>query len=421
MKHKLEAIIGSCMTLIVLLIIGSTFYLNQQRQVEVKHVNDLRSTGFNLKQNKAISDKLGIMIWPYADSKVSQEDALTNIRAQVIAAKRIHASYVRVPLYLSENFIHNDRYDNEYFHEAINTILDSGMTPIVPFHADTSVSQKRSINFYKGIIFNEIHYFSGKGVIWESWNEANIQEFWFNKNAFSKTTIAQWVGLNEKVERYIKRNDRSATFLSGDLAAGQTGYTPDEFQNQLEDAYSFGLFKDSQAVSIHPYVIGQPEQLLNNDDTNKMAQLRNFLNSKKISAPIVTTEIGYSTEETWQGRVTNRQQANYDARVIFILDSMHQPIISLYSVIGGWGIYNNNLDGALKMKPAAKLISVLMKKLSGYKYWQTLNVGNSDCYCLLYRKNNKVKKVVWTVGTDQNLKVHSKSTKFTQRPNVSKW
>lgn len=421
MGHKLGAIIGSCMVFIVMLIIGSTFYLNHLRQEDVKHVNNPKSRTFNLKKNKAISDKLGIMIWPYADSRVSEQDAMTNIEAQVSAAKRLHASYVRVPLYLSEDFIHKGRYDDRYFHKAVTTILKSGMTPIIPFHADTNVSQKRSINFYKKIIYYEIHYFSGEGIIWEGWNEANIQEFWFDKNAFSKMTIAEWVNLNEKVAFYIKKNDESATYLSGDLAAGQTGYRPEEFQNQLDDAYSFGLFKKSQAISIHPYVTGQPEQLLINDDTNKMAQLRNFLNNKKISTPIVTTEIGYSTEETWQGRVTNKQQADYDARAIFVLDSMHQPIISLYSVIGGWGIYDNNLNGALKMKPAAKLISVLMRKLKGYKYWRTLNVGNSNCYCLLYKKNNKVKKVVWTVGSDEILTVHSKVTKFTQRPNITKW
>lgn len=228
-------------------------------------------------------------------------------------------------------------------------------------------------------------HYRGKGIIWEIWNEPNLERFWhgppdpvyYNKVASEVITA-------------IRQVDPTALII-GPATAG----FPWEYLQTLAD---LGLFNKLDAVSVHPYRSNAPETAWED-----YARLRGILDraSPNRKIPIITSEWGYSTVA---GGPTEEEQAQYAAR---------QALAHLaYDVdLNIWYDWRNDGDDPneiefnfglvrrdLAPKPAYTAMKTLVATLRGYAFQRRIPLDGPTEFGLLFRNDGRAALALWTNG-----------------------
>ncbi len=222
-------------------------------------------------------------------------------------------------------------------------------------------------------------------VIWEIWNEPNISRFWYpepNAEDYARLAIV--------TASAIRRADPTAVVI----APAVVHFQP-EYWTVLGE---MGLFRWVDAVSVHPYGVGEPEDALPH-----YLWLRRLIDyhSPAWPAPIVNSEAGYSSME---GGFTEAAQANYLARQA--LFSMAHDV--RFSV---WYDWRNNGENPAELehnfgtvtygfdrKPAYYAARTLARTLDGYRFARRMAVGGPDDYVLLFQRGESLALAAWTVA-----------------------
>ena len=229
------------------------------------------------------------------------------------------------------------------------------------------------------------HRYQGRGIIWEIWNEPNLDKFWHGPaDPHSYALLAQ-----ESISA-IRRVDPTALIV-GPATAG----FPWEYLQALAAA---GLYTQLDAVTVHPYRFEEPESAWGD-----YARLRTILDraSPTRKIPIIAGEWGYATVA---GGISEQQQAAYLTRQYL----SHLAADVELSVWYDWrndGLspedpeHNFGLVRAdLTPKISYQAVQTLVSALSGYRFQRRIPLANPSDYLLLFRNHEQTALAAWTTG-----------------------
>ena len=239
--------------------------------------------------------------------------------------------------------------------------------------------------------------YRGRDVIWEIWNEPNIQ-FWA-----PKPDVKQYITLALATCRALREQDPEATII----APATSGF-PWEF---LEAFFRAGALEFLDGVSVHPYRdYRQGPETAGKD----YAQLRELIDryapaGKKGRLPILSGEWGYATHdkglspETQAAFAVRQQLANLLYRV---------PLSIWYD----WK--NDGTDKAerehhfgtvlhdLQPKPAYEALKVFTRELAGYRVAERLPLPDQAEFMVVCTNSTGAKKLVaWTTAQPRSSKL----------------
>ena len=221
-------------------------------------------------------------------------------------------------------------------------------------------------------------HFHSQGVIWEIWNEPNIQQFWKPRpdaDAYARLAL--------ETARAVRTADPEAVIL----APGSSEF-PWAF---LETVFAAGLLDHIDAVSVHPYRESAPETAAR-DYGRLRALIGRYAPPARMNLPIISSEWGYSTAE---GAVSEAQQARYLVR---------QWLVNLASGVNLSIFYDWKDDGDdakdrearfgtvrrnLQPKPSFLAAQALTRTLGGYAFRHRLQGTSSSEWKLLFEQAEK--------------------------------
>jgi hypothetical protein len=218
-------------------------------------------------------------------------------------------------------------------------------------------------------------HFQGRGVIWEIWNEPNIEQFW------KPTVDAEAYGqLALETAKAVRAADPRAIVL----APGSSEF-PWPF---FESLFASGLLEEISAVSVHPYRESGPETAAA-DYGRLRALIARHASPERRTLPIVSSEWGYSTAK---GAVNEATQAAYLTR---------QWLANLAAGVNTSIFYDWRDDGDnasdrehrfgtvrrnLEPKPSFRAARELIRTLRGYTLRQRLHGNSSADWKLLFER-----------------------------------
>ncbi len=246
--------------------------------------------------------------------------------------------------------------------------------------------------------------YTGKGILWEVWNEANIKQFWT-----PQPSVDDYCKLVEAVAPRIRNADPS-----GQVVAGATSGIPLEW---LEGCFKNGLLRWIDVLSVHPYRSQSPETVIQD-----YAKLRGLIAryapaSKQI--PVISGEWGYSNLNWDKSRLTEQQQADYLVRM-FLINSYQNIPVSIWYDWKNDGTDINEREhqfGTVKhdMNPKAAYLAVkvLSSTLAGYSISEKIDLGNEKDFAFKLTNGNREAVAFWTLGPRHNVTLPIDPTEVT--------
>ncbi len=288
-------------------------------------------------------------------------------------------------------------YSHHLYEESVTNI-----NPLThqPHKTLASPQHPESIAAYARWAAAAAKHYHGRHILWEIWNEPNIQ-FWS-----PKPDAGQYSALALATCKAIREADPEATIIG--LAS--SGF-PWEF---LETFFKSGALEYLDAVSVHPYRSPRTPPETAGADYQKLRQLidRYAPATQQGKLPILSGEWGYSTHRKG---VSLENQAAFAAR--------QQLANLLYGIpVSIWYDWKNDGDDPgenehnfgtvlpdLQPKPAYLAIRTLTHELSGYRVVRRLALANEKDYVLLFANGaGQQKLAAWTLAEphEVSLEIH---------------
>jgi hypothetical protein len=226
-------------------------------------------------------------------------------------------------------------------------------------------------------------------VVWEIWNEPNIQ-FWK-----PRPDVKEYTALALATCEAVRAADPKATVIGP-----ATSEIPAKF---LDGLFASGVLAQLDGVSVHPY---RPKDKPPETAAEDYRELRKLIERHAPEArkqlPVLSSEWGYASHTKG---VAPERQADYLVR---------QQLVNLLCGVRLSIWYDWKDDGTepgnaehhfgtvgpdLKPKPAYAAVQTLTAELGGYRVVRRLDVGGEKDYVLLMGKGDKARKLVaWTLG-----------------------
>lgn len=231
--------------------------------------------------------------------------------------------------------------------------------------------------------------YTGRGILWEIWNEPNIKQFWN-----SQPSVEDYCKLVEEVAPRIKAADPG-----GQVVAGATSQIP---MSWLEDCFKAGLLKSIDILSVHPYRSKSPETVIG-DYAKLRVLIKQYAPAGK-EIPIISGEWGYSSINWDKTRLTEQQQAEYLTRMFLI--NLHQGIpVSIWYDWKNDGKDPNEREHnfgtvGYDLNPKAPYLAlkVLSSTLAGYSVDRRLDLGSEGDFALRLTNGQNEAIAFWTIG-----------------------
>jgi hypothetical protein len=236
-----------------------------------------------------------------------------------------------------------------------------------------------------------VEHFRGRHVLWEIWNEPNI-EFWSPHG-----DAGQYATLALAVCKSIRSTTPDATIIGP-----ATSQLPWDF---LETVFKAGVLEYFDAVSVHPYRRADRPPESAAADFHRLRELieRYAPESRKNKIPILSGEWGYASSST-KG-VSLETQAAFAVRqqLSNLLEGVPLSI---------WYDWKNDGDDPaerehnfgtvlsdLKPKPAYLAIQIMIRQLAGYRIARRLPLDSDQDYAVLCTSGDGPQKIAaWTLG-----------------------
>ena len=196
------------------------------------------------------------------------------------------------------------------------------------YGASTPPTTPESIAGFAEFVYESMLHFKGKGIIWELWNEPNLESFWPPKaNATQYGQLALAIGKKMQSDPETKNE----IYIGPAVNELDTKY--------LTTIFEMGLLSYFDAICFHPYEYNEiPE-----GNIPKFMELKQMIaNYTAEDIPIIQGEWGYSTcindeEQSIEcqvngntGQISYNLQAIYLVRMWIMSDYMNIPITIWY-------------------------------------------------------------------------------------------
>ena len=239
-------------------------------------------------------------------------------------------------------------------------------------------------------------HFHGRAILWEIWNEPNIQ-FWS-----PKPDATQYTALALETCKAIRAAEPQATII-GPASSG----FPWDF---LETFLQSGVLDYLDAVSIHPYRDARRPPETASADFEKLRQLiRLHAPVQKANIPILSGEWGYSSHRKG---VTLETQAAFAARqqLSNLLEGAPLSIWYDWKNDGSDPNENEHNFGTvlpdLAPKPAYSAIQTLTRQLAGCRISRRLPLDNPKDYVVLcVNPAGQQRLAAWTLGEAHSVNI----------------
>lgn len=370
---------------------------------------------------------------PFSEKlSISVHNKGTNVITDYSPINQTGFKYVRDDLLWEKVEVEKGVYDFSAYDIEVSNILNAGMKPLfVLAYSNPLYSVDDMASKYVDFISEATAHYSGKGIIWEIWNEPNF-DLKYDNGAFNREQIADtYAYMVIEGSKRIKANDPMSVIVAPGL-----WYANDYVTEQtkvfngldfLEKMGKRGVFEYIDAVSVHPYTINQqPENLL----FKKLTLVKSTINKyTKKDIPIFLTEIGWSTANRSGETVTNgfpvtiteEAQANYLCRTLLLCDMYDIPLINIYNwqdknniyddpvlqnIENNFGIvYNDWTTNKNRVKMAVGMITELAHNLEGCTFAERVRTNEED-YILKYLDQSLTEiYVYWTTADEHMLTV----------------
>ncbi|MGC9400794.1 MAG: cellulase family glycosylhydrolase [Anaerolineae bacterium] len=223
------------------------------------------------------------------------------------------------------------------------------------------------------------------GVIWEIWNEPNLDHFWTPEaNATAYGNLAM------RAATAIRQVDPGALIVAPALCGYEWS-----FWRALGE---MGLFQKLDALTVHAYGVDTPESVL-----GPYLELRALVDeySPRWKIPILSGEWGFPTTE---GGMSEGQQAQYLPRQ-WLFNLAYDIDLSVWYDWrdDGWDRHDPEQNfGTVHHDYTAKTsyyaARTLATTLSGYRFLRKVPLDNAEDYLLLFQNDGRVAMALWTTG-----------------------
>jgi len=229
--------------------------------------------------------------------------------------------------------------------------------------------------------------FSGKGIIWEIWNEPNLDKFWR-----PRANVEDYCALAVEVCKALREADPRCTIVGPATSGIDLRF--------VEKVFQAGLLEWLDGVTVHPYRMNEPESAM--PEYKKLRELIDkYAPPEKKGLPILSGEWGYSLMHYGGVPFSREKQASYLARQ-FLVNLMNDVRLSIW--------YDWHDDGpdpketehnfgivtyAYELKPSYVAARTLLETLSGLEFVRRIPLESPDDYAVLFSDGKKKVIAVW--------------------------
>ncbi len=230
--------------------------------------------------------------------------------------------------------------------------------------------------------------FAGKGIIWEIWNEPNLDQFWK-----PKANVEDYCALAVQVCKALWEADPKCC-----IVAPATSRIDLKF---IEKVFRAGILEWLDGITVHPYRGNEPETVV--PEYQKLRELIDkYAPKKKKGLPILSGEWGYSLWHYGGNPMSPGKQASYVARQ-FLVNLMNDVRLSIWydwhddgpdpkETEHNFGIVTYNYD----LKPSYLAAKTLLHSLSGMTFTKRLPLESPSDYALLFSGGKRQVVAAWT-------------------------
>ena len=240
-------------------------------------------------------------------------------------------------------------------------------------------------------------HYRDQNVIWEIWNEPNVQTFWRKGKHNSPEFAEEYTALVAATVPAMLQADPKCCVVAGSVS----NYWQPSF-DWTESCFKLGILKTGiRGWSVHPYGVKTPEEHTWGHDVTK-ALLKKY---GAPDMPILDTERGFTVEkrnditiEGWSGGSASRAddyQAWHLVRQFLTDQSDGLALTSWYELKGNEGFTLYEKDGT--PRPALKAYRAFAAELSGYRFEKAVKCAAPRDHVTVYVNAAGARKaVVWT-------------------------
>jgi hypothetical protein len=262
------------------------------------------------------------------------------------------------------------------------------------YESDRSVRTEAGRKAFADFATAAAKRYSGKRILWEIWNEANIGQFWR-----PQPSVDDYCKLVEACASRIRDADQS-----GQVIAGATSQIPLKW---FEDCFKNGLLNWIDVLSVHPYRSQPPETVIPDYARFRELIARYAPTGRKI--PIISGEWGYSNINWDKSPLTEQQQADYLVRM-FLINSYQKIPVSIWYDWKNDGTDPNEREhnfGTVKhdLNPKAAYLAakVLSSTLAGYSITERFDLGSENDFAFKLTNGDREAVAFWTLGPKHNI------------------
>lgn len=232
-----------------------------------------------------------------------------------------------------------------------------------------------------------VTHFRGQGIVWEMWNEPNIQ-FWQ-----PKPDVGEYAALALETGKAIRKAAPEEWYVGPGVSGMDMLF--------MERCFKEGMLNYWDAVSFHPYRNTNPETAEADFHATRAMIDRYAPSGKKI--PMINSEWGYS--ELYRSLNVEKQgkyivrQALFNvsqALAISIYYDWHDDGTDPKEVEHHFGTVTTDY----RLKPAYQAMQTLTRTLGGFNFSKRLALDDPRDYCLLFTKGKQIGLAIWTTNPD---------------------
>ncbi len=233
--------------------------------------------------------------------------------------------------------------------------------------------------------------FKGLGVVWEIWNEPDLDRFWQ-----PKPNPDDYMALTKVAISAMRQADPNTTIVAPALTGLEPKYQ--EAWNFLERCFALGLLKLVDVLSVHPYRLGPPESAP--ADFQRLHDLiAHYAPKGRANMPIISSEWGYSL--TW---VSQEQQAAYFVR-LYLINLLNNLPLSIWYDWRDDGADPKKMEqnfGIVTWNGQPKMVyfamQTLTRELAGFRLANRMPLASDADYALIFANDAVRKQVLWTTN-----------------------
>ena len=266
-------------------------------------------------------------------------------------------------------------------------------------------------------------HYKDQNVIWEIWNEPNVQTFWRKGKHNSQEFADEYSALVKETAPAILKADPKAFVVAGSVS----NYWQPSFE-WTEACFRNGVLESGiRGWSVHPYGVKTPEEHKWGHDVTV-----GLMKKHGKVLPLLDTERGFTAQkrnditiEGWAGgdeAMAGDYQAWHIVREFLADQACGVALTSWYELKGNEGFTLYEKDGS--HRPAMKAYLAFVAELTGYRFAESVKCASPrDRVSIYVNAKGDSKAVVWTApgsGESPDLTIeHDAALKFARASDAS--